>query len=165
MSNSSFAPLNTENAFLPTASVFPNDAPDELPYVLEQNYQRVSQAVNARELAFYLTSEETLTGQVWEQTNPGLTGIPYSTRSTFRKVVRIPALAAGLNVIAHGIVGVGTTYMFVQFNGGIGNGVLWASIPNGNVTVEVNAVSVLLTVPAGYAGFTGYLALEYLKDN
>lgn len=162
MSVTSYGPVNTESAFLPTATVYPEE---NLNYALEQNYQRTANAVNVREVAFYLASEETLTGQVWEQSNANLIGIPYSTRSPFRKVVVIPALAAGLNVIPHGIIGVAASYMFVQFNGGIGNGVLWASIPNGNVTVEVNAASVLLTVPGAYAGFTGYLALEYLKDN
>lgn len=160
--NSSFSPVNTEVAFLPTATVYPEE---NVGYALEQNYQRTAQAVNVREVAFYLTTEETLTGQVWEQTDPSLIGIPYSTRSPYRKVVAIPALAAGLNVIPHGITGIVASYMFVQFNGGIGNGVLWSSIPNGNVTVEVNAVNVLLTVPGAYAGYTGYLALEYLKDN
>lgn len=162
--DSTFAPLNTEAAFLPTSTVYP-DQPEQVAYAMESNYQRTAQAVNAREVAFYLTSEETLTGQVWEQTDPALVGIPYSTRSTFRKVVTIPPLVAGLNTIPHGIVGIGTSYMFVQFNGGIGNGVLWSAVPNANVLVEVDGTNLYLTVPGVYAGFTGYIALEYLKDN
>lgn len=162
MSVTSYGPVNTESAFLPTATVYPEE---NLNYVLEQSYQRVASATNVREVAFYLASEETLTGQVWEQTNANLVGIPYSTRSTFRKVVIIPPLIAGLNTISHGITGVTATYTFVQCNGGIGNGVLWSFIPNQNVLAEVDAVNLYLTVPGAYAGFTGYLALEYLKDN
>lgn len=161
--SSTFAPVNTEATFLPTATTYPEDG---LNYALEQNYQRTANAVNVREVAYYLSSEETLTGQTWEQvaTSP-LFGIPFSTRSTYRRLVIIPALVAGLNVIPHGIVGVGPTYMFVQCNGGIGNGVLWSFIPNQNVLAEVDAVNLYLTVPGAYAGFTGYCALEYLKDN
>ncbi len=165
MSVTSYGPVNTESAFLPTATVYPEE---NLNYALEQNYQRTANAVNVREVALYLNSNESLSGQLWEQnpTSP-LFGISYSTRSTFRIVVDIPALALGLNVVPLPFTPT-NTFFFTKILGGVANqpGLIWTPIPNEGIFVQIVGAAINITVTAAaVVGQSGKIILEYLKDN
>lgn len=162
MSSTTLAPINTEASFLPTATDYPQE-PEQMSYALSQNYYRTAFSVNQRVIGINFPFES-LTGEMWPPTTgAGSSGVPYDYRSTFRIVVAIPALAAGLNLIPHLIPGVTATFIFTKQLGSIGNGALWVAVPNDNVHLEVDATNVRLTVPALYAGFTGFVILEYLK--
>lgn len=160
MSSSSFQPFNAESPFLATSTVYPEEALD-MSYALATDYQRTATAVNVREVAFYQPFES-LTGQQWPALN--VTGnVPYAFISSFRIMVVIPALVAGLNLIPHNISGVTATFVFTKMFGGIGNGAIWHAVPNDDIHLAVDAVNVQLTIPGAYAGFTGRVILEYLK--
>lgn len=162
MSSTTLAPINTEASFLATSTSYP-EQPEQMAYAMEQSYYRTALSVNQREIAIYFPFES-LTGQMWPaSTGAGSSGVIYDYRSTFRTTVAIPPLVAGLNLIPHNIPGVSATFIFTKQLGSIGNGVLWVAVPNDNIHLEVDAVNVRITIPALYAGYTGFVTLEYLK--
>lgn len=166
----SYAPLNTKQAFLaPNLDIPKPDSNPEIFYqVINDRERETGTVVNQKEHGIYST-EEITNCQQW----PGAT--PQDQRQGFRKLILLSVpLVAGANNFAHGLTIAGFT--FTRIYGTVQNAgpVLVAAIPQGDpgggtntgVSVEVNAVNVVVTINAAspYIGFTGQVILEYLKN-
>lgn len=148
--------------FLPINQVFSEDQSQFLIQITKL-YADIARNTNSRDIAIYDLTE-VQDGQQWYTP-----GNPQVKRSNFRKTIPIPALAAGLNIIPHGItVGSPTTYVFTFINGVIfrqSAPPLFVPIPNDNVHVDVDQNNINITIPALYVGFTGNMVLEFLKQS
>lgn len=83
-------------SYLPVYDVAPETYEEGRAFLVEQ-LKRIAEAVNAREIGFYL-DQELLTGKAFV---PGADN--QQLRSILRTVVVVGAITAGLNTIAHGI--------------------------------------------------------------
>lgn len=153
---------NTSAPFLPTSIFYPVE--EEEKRVKEiSTYRDIANAVNARQLGTF-EPFELPTGQYFASSTNS-----QQKRQTFRKVVSFSPLAAGLNVIPHGIPGIGANFTFTHIYGTGRNaaGSLQVPFPQGGANtsmLEVNTTDIRLTIPAAYAGFSALFVLEYLKN-
>lgn len=152
--------LEAVGNFLPTSIKF--DIGDENFIIdIEDMYNEISNATNEKDIGIYDVIERQ-NGQQYYAPND-----PKEYRDIFRKVISIPALSTGSNVIAHNIPNIADTWDFTRIFGVIKRSVgspLFIPIPNDNIHIEINASNVLITnVPATYNGFVGNVVLEYTK--
>ena len=94
-----FAPVNSQGAYLPQSEIF-SDEIKRLKVQLDEIFVRVARIVNAREIGQYETVA-LLTGQQWfDPANA------QKKRSIYRRVYTIGAIAPGAtSTTAHGITG------------------------------------------------------------
>lgn len=99
---------------------------------------------------------ENVTNDVWVDGKP-----------VFKKVLATGTLAAGANVIPHGIT---TLQTLVDIRVMVSNGTLQRPIPyaspvaNAEASVDVNSTQVGINVGAAFgANFSGYIIMEYTK--
>jgi len=88
-------------SFVPVYDVVPEKWEDCREFLVE-HLKKISNAVNAREIGFFL-DEELLSGKAFI---PGVTlpgNNPGTFRQIFRKVIDVAPLIAGANAVAHGI--------------------------------------------------------------
>src|SRR5690606_17246821 len=118
---------------------------------LTQTYEDTSNKVNYREISLY-TFNEIQTGRQY----PGITS-PLSPRQGYRKTIDMGTLATGANSVAHGIpYQTPNTLRFTNISGVIENLTTrsYQPIPNDDIHLEVVGNNVVVTIPAGYNGFT-----------
>lgn len=89
-------------SFVQVYDAVPEEWKDARPFLVE-NLKRISNAVNVREIGWFL-DEEQLAGKnfIPGATNPANGAAP-QFRSIFRKVIDTGVLAAGLKSVAHGL--------------------------------------------------------------
>ena len=90
-------------SFVPVYDTVPETWDDARPFLVEQ-LKKISNAVNIREIGWYL-DEELLSGKAFI---PGAATLPVNStplqyRQIFRKVIDVSPLVAGANVFNHGI--------------------------------------------------------------
>jgi len=154
---------NTEQAqYLPTTYVIPDNL-EELKIKLTQDLNDIAINVNSKDRGLYV-NEEIICGQTFLPTYSATTSQNIQERTVFRKVIETGVLATGANNIAHNIA-VTTDYRFTRIYGVIGNYAtpVYAAIPDTGISIIVNATNVVVTIPAGYNGYSGHVVLEYVK--
>lgn len=123
---------------------------------LSRNYTDTANVVNDKaRRQIYLTQED-ITNDSW-----------VDNKAIFRKTVDIPALAVGVNNVAHGITNLET---IVSFRAIVSNGTNQRPLPYASPTaansasVDVTTTNIVIECGASFgANFNGYAHLEYTK--
>lgn len=155
MSASSIGP----NPYLVQSEVIPTDA-EQLNIRLTQIYENIANKTNVREIGIYALTEQQTGQQYFNSANV------QGYRSTYRKVIQLPALTTGANSIAHGIsFPTINTYKMTQMYGSIqdsqSNATVYVPVPNGSIEVTVGLTNVNINIPAAYNGYSGTFVLEW----
>lgn len=163
----SYDPINTQQSFLaPNIDIPKPGENDEVFYqTINERERDTADVVNTKENGYY-PLQETTNCQNWFTI-----GNPQTFRQAFREVILVSGLAMGANNFAHGLTIAG--YTFTRIDGVIQNAgpTLAVPIPQGDdgtgtgVSVAVNGKNVVVTLQGvTYAGFSGQVVLEYLKN-
>lgn len=179
-----FSPSNKANlfgAFVPTTYLFDidyvlsvlnpdNDEERELQILLYEAINNIILTTNLKDTGYYLTTEFVPGSSFFTLTNSSA-----QTRPVYRTVVNFGALpATGTKSVAHGIVGIGTTYSFTRIYGCATNpNTKFIPLPYVSATaitnnLELNADTTNVNITTGgtsYSSYTTtYVILEYLKN-
>jgi hypothetical protein len=151
---------NKQAPYLPQSRTFDVANASLFKIQIENAWVQIALRINERVIGNYYKNEQ-LTGKEYF----GITN--QKRRQSFRKLIEITGLATGANAIAHGIVFPSPNiFRIVGYEGGIWDltAVGYAPLPNGDITVTVDATNINITIPASYNGYDGYITLEYLKE-
>lgn len=150
----------TRIGLLPPDIYIPTDTPELFHEVINERERETGIIMNQKEDGIYAL-EETLSSQTWFSSSPQV------ERSGFRRVFQTGVLAAGANLIPHGMTING--YTLTRIFGVISDGTVHVPVPNGDggtgesINIQVDATDITVTITAGYNGFTGNVVLEYVK--
>ncbi len=163
-------------SFVPVYDTVPEKWEDARQFLVE-HLKKISNAVNIREIGFFL-DEELLSGKQFIPTvamsGPN-SGNSQQFRSVLRKVIDFGALpAAGNKAIAHGI-NFDSNFTLIQLFaaatdpiGLIAIPIPWAevpSVPPGNIRVYLDATNVNITVESNRSNFTRcFVVIEYIQE-
>lgn len=146
--------------YVPVYDVIPEKWEDARAYIIEQQ-RRMSDAINIREIGWFL-DEEVLTGKAFVPgTNTGGTSQQY--RSILRKVIVFPGLTVGANTQPHGLT-IDGNFTLIAMYGAATNATLFTGepLPNGGDTVRYNATNVIVTVASAYT--RAVITMEYIQE-
>lgn len=150
-------------SFLPVYDVVPEKWEDARGMITEQ-LKKISNAVNIREIGWYL-DEELLSGKSFIPTvGQSFTGETSSLyRSILRKVIVFPGLTAGVNIQPHNIF-IDANFTLIQlFAAGTNATALTGEpIPNGADTISYDATNIIITVATAYT--RAYAICEYCQE-
>lgn len=162
------------DSYVPVYDVIPANWEESRPVIVEQ-FKRVSNAVNLREIGWFL-DEEVLSGKAFIPSANQLAdgGTSQQFRQVFRKVIDFgPLPAAGSKSVPHGI-SVTANFTLVQAYAAATDPVALVSfpIPYAEPVILANAVSltidstnVNITVGINRSNFTRcFVVLEYLQE-
>lgn len=150
-------------SYVPVYDVVPDKWEDARPFIVEQ-LKRVSNAINIREIGWFL-DEELLSGKAFI---PGVnnvlgTGTTQQYRQILRKVIAFPGLVIGANAQPHGIT-VDANFSLIQLFGAATNATALTGepIPNGADTITYTATDIVITVGAAYT--RAWAIIEYIQE-
>lgn len=145
-------------SYVPVYDTVPEKWEDARPFLVEQ-LKAISNAVNAREIGFFL-DEELLSGKAFI---PGVptTGSPPQFRQVLRKVVNVSPLVAGANVFLHGILFDARFTLIDLWVCGTNSVTLTARRITGN-DVIMNATQLIITSPQVFD--RAYAICEYIQE-
>jgi hypothetical protein len=150
-------------SYVPVFDAIPETWEDARPFVVEQ-LKRISNAVNVREIGFFL-DEELLSGKAYI---PGLNdvaggGSSQQFRSILRKVIEFPGLVIGVNVQPHGIT-IDSNFTLIQLFASATNAVTFTGepIPNGSDTMSYDANNIIIVSTAAYT--RAVAVIEYIVE-
>lgn len=150
-------------SYVPVYDVVPEKWEEARPFIVEQ-LKKVSNAVNVREIGFYL-DEELLSGKSFIPGSNQMVdgGSSQQFRTILRKVIVFPGLTARANSQPHGIV-VDANFTLIQLFGSATNATAMTGepIPNGSDTITYNATNIIITVAAVYT--RAYAVIEYIQE-
>ena len=145
-------------SYLPVFDVIP-DKWEDANGLLTEYLKKVSNAVNVREIGWFL-DEELLSGG---QFIPGVNSNNLRFRSILRKVVNCSPLVAGVNTFAHGIVVDANFTLVHMYGAATSTGSLTAEpLPNGADTLSMTSTNVIITVAAGWT--RANVTIEYIQE-
>ena len=117
-------------SYLPVYDTVPEKWEESRPFIVEM-FKRISNAVNAREIGFFI-DEEVLAGKAFI---PGdnLTGTSQQFRQILRKVITFPGLTIGLNTQPHELM-IDSNFSLIQMFGAATNATALTGepLPNGS---------------------------------
>ncbi len=149
-------------SFIPVYDAVPDKWEDARPFLVEQ-LKRISNAVNAREIGFFL-DEELLSGKAFIPGAESLNNIGTSQvfRTILRKVIDVSPLVAGVNApIAHEITFDANFTLIDLWVSGTNSGTLTARRITGN-DVIMDAINLTITSPQAFD--RAYAVVEYLQE-
>lgn len=150
-------------SYVPVYDVVPEKWEDARGMITEQ-LKRISNAVNIREIGWFL-DEELLSGKSFipstTQTLTGNTSQLY--RTILRKVIVFPGLFPGANIQPHEIA-IDANFTLIQLFGSATNATAFTGepIPNGADTISYDATNIIITVAAAYT--RAYAIIEYIQE-
>lgn len=171
------AQVQNQGVFVPTTTVWEianihdiNVNSEEFKLLLVRLYQNLNQialAINVKESAYYDT-QIFLTGQQFFSTT---VNDPTNLRYSFRQVINIGALGAGVTTVAHGLT-ITTSWTFTRIYGtatdtGGGNyyPLPWASAAGAtNIELKVDNTNVVITNNSGVTFTACIVVLEFLQN-
>jgi hypothetical protein len=145
--------------FLPQHKTFDPEDERLFKIQIEKAWIDTALRVNERVIGGFYKKEQ-LTGKEYFGANN------QRRRQSFRKLTELTGLATGANAIAHGITFPSPNiFRIVCYEGGIWSlaATTYAPLPNGDITMTVDATNINITIPAAYNGYDGYITLEYIK--
>ncbi len=158
--------MNSESqrleSYVPVYDVAPEKWEEGRPFIVEQ-LRKYGNALNTREIGFYL-DEELLSGKSFiPGVNNDTGGTSQQFRSILRKVIVFPGLTAGVNTQAHGIT-VDANFSLIQLWGSATNATAFTGepIPNGADTISYDATNIIITVAANYD--RAWAFIEYIQE-
>lgn len=148
-------------SFVPVYDAIPEKWEEARQFLVE-HLKKIANAVNAREIGFFL-DEELLSGKAFI---PGTTAPgdnPGQFRSILRKVVDCSPLVAGTNTFAHGIT-VDANFTLIQLYAAATDNVALLSepIPNGADTITMNVTNFVITSAAAWP--ICFVTCEYTQE-
>jgi hypothetical protein len=158
-------PIDSQNleSFVPVYDVAPDTWEEGMPFIVEQ-LKKLANAVNAREIGFFL-DQELLSGKSFI---PGVNiasdgGSSQQFRTILRKVIVFPGLTPGVNTQPHGIT-VDSNFSLIQLFGAATNATTLTGepIPNGADTISYTATNIIITVAAAYT--RAWACIEYIQE-
>jgi hypothetical protein len=147
-------------SYVPVYDAVPEEWDDARPFLVE-TLKKISNAINVREIGFFL-DEELISGK---QFIPGAntSGTSEQFRTILRKVINCSPLVIGVNTFAHGIV-VDANFTLMQLYAGATNSLalIGEPIPNGADTISYDATNIIITVAAAYD--RSWTVIEYIQE-
>ncbi len=144
-------------SYVPVYDFIPDDWEEARPALVEQ-LKKISNAVNVREIGWYL-DEELLSGKAFF---PSVVSNPPQFRSIFRKVIDCSPLVIGVNSFAHGLT-VDSNFSLID---------LWCSATDsvaftGTIfcnedTINYDVMNINITSAAAYD--RAYAVIEYIQE-
>lgn len=160
---SMFSDAQQLESYVPVYDVIPEKWEEARPIIVEQ-MKRMSNAVNIREIGWFL-DEELLSGKAFI---PGINnilgaGTSQTFRTILRKVITFPGLAVGVNTQPHGLT-VDANFSLIQLFGAATNAVAFTGepLPNGADTITYDATNIIITVAAAYT--RAWAVIEYIQE-
>jgi hypothetical protein len=158
-------PLDSQNleSYVPVYDAAPKTWEEGMPFIVEQ-LKKLANAVNAREIGFFL-DQELLSGKSFI---PGVNiasdgGSSQQFRTILRKVITFPGLTIGLNQQPHEIV-IDSNFSLIQLFASATNATALTGepIPNGADTISYDATNINITVAAAYTRC--WAVIEYIQE-
>ena|ERR1700676_4474768 len=154
-------PLDSQNfeSYVPVYDTVPEKWEDGRQFLVE-HLKKVSNAINAREIGFFL-DQELLSGKAFV---PGATipgNNPGNMRSILRIVVDVHPLVIGVNTFAHGLVFDSNFTLIQLWVSGTNSSTLMAQTISGN-NVVMNATNLVITSPAAFD--RAWAVIEYIQE-
>lgn len=150
-------------SYLPVYDAIPEKWEDARGFLVE-NLKKISNAVNVREIGFFL-DEELLSGKQFIPTAQMAgtdSGNSQQFRTVLRKVVDVGPLVAGLNAgVTHGIIFDANFTLISLWVSGTNSGTLTARTISGN-DVLMNALQLVITSPQAFD--RAYAMIEYIQE-
>lgn len=150
-------------SFVPVYDAVPDKWEEARPFIVE-NLKKISNAVNIREIGWFL-DQELLSGKAFI---PGANNVlGGSTNQQFRQILRkvivFPGLVIGANNVPHGI-NIDANFTLIQLFGAATNATTLTGepIPNGADTISYNATDIIITVAAAYD--RAIAVIEYIQE-
>lgn len=148
-------------SYVPVYDAIPDKWEDAQAFIVE-NFKKMSNAINLREIGWYL-DEELLSGKQFIPAAVANQNIkPLQVRSIFRKVIDCSPLVIGANPFVHGItfdVNFSLIDMWVSATNSVAFTAITMSDPQ-NVTLD--AVNININSPAAYD--RAYAVIEYIQE-
>lgn len=149
--------------FVPVYDAIPKEWEDARPFVVEQ-LKRISNAVNSREIGFFL-DQEVLSGKQFIPV-PAMEDLNRSadsqqTRTVLRKVINVSPLILGVNTFAHGIIFDANFTLIDLWIAGTNSVTLTARVISGN-DVIMNAINLVITSPQAFD--RAFAFVEYTQE-
>lgn len=150
-------------SYVPVYDAAPKTWEEGMPFIVEQ-LKKLANAVNVREIGFYL-DEELLSGKAFI---PGVSiadngGGSQQFRTILRKVIVFPGLTAGVNTQAHEIT-IDANFSLIQLFAAATNSsaLTGEPIPNGTDTISYDVDNIIITVAAAYDRC--FAIFEYIQE-
>lgn len=157
-----FSDAQQLESYVPVYDAIPEKWEDARPFVVEQ-LKKVSNALNAREIGFYL-DEELLSGKAFI---PGVAimtedGTSQTFRSILRKVVDVGPLVAGANAGVLHLIDFDANFTLIDiWVAGTNSGALTARNINPN-DVLMTSTSIVITSPQIFD--RAFCVIEYIQE-
>jgi len=158
-------PIDSQNleSYVPVYDAAPKTWEEGMPFIVEQ-LKRLANAVNVREIGFFL-DQELLSGKSFI---PGINiaqdgGSSQQFRTILRKVIVFPGLTVGANTQPHDIT-IDANFSLIQLFGAATNAsaLTGEPIPNGADTISYDATNIIITVAAAYT--RAWAVIEYIQE-
>jgi hypothetical protein len=156
-------------AFVPSYDVIPEEWPQARQFLVE-HLKRISNAVNAREIGWFL-EEQTLAGKnLFESLAVG--SVPNQFRQIFRVVVNFGQLPnATTKSVVHNVT-VNANFSLVDLwlaatdpVNLVGFGLCYYSIAAGDIKLSYDVNNVIVTTASDYSAYTtSYVVLEFTQE-
>lgn len=157
-------PIDSQNfeTYEPVYDVVPEKWEDARPFIVEQ-FKRHSNAINIREVGFFL-DQELLSGK---QFIPGINdlvdgGSSQVFRTILRKVVVFPGLTVGANTVAHGIVNDASYEQIALWACATNSTTLTSTVFGNSDTIRVIGPNIIITSDGIYDRCKAYL--EFVQE-
>lgn len=149
-----------QESYLPVYDTVPEKWEDARAFFVE-NLKKISNAVNVREIGWYL-NDEVISGKQFIPLYR-TTGESTEYRTIFRKVIDCSPLAIGANSFAHGI-NFNERFTLVQLFGAATDSVGFVAVPlpNDVDSLTMDATNVLINVSAAYD--RAFVTIEYILE-
>ncbi len=147
------------DSYLPIYDVIPHDWEKARQFLVEQ-LKRISDAVNIREIGWFL-DEELISGKQFIPSANEKTGEQGPFRTILRKVVNVSPLAPGINTFAHGITyDINFTLIALWVAATNSTTLVSQQIDNNQVTLD--AVNINITSPGAFD--RAFCIIEYIQE-
>ncbi len=150
-------------SYVPVYDVAPKTWEEGRPFIVEQ-LKRLAQAINVREIGYFL-DQELLSGKSFipGENNFLSGGSSQQFRAIFRKVIVFPGLTPGVNTQNH-LIEVDDNFSLIQLFGAATNSATFTGepIPNGSDTISYDVDNIIITVAAAYD--RAWAIIEYMQE-
>jgi hypothetical protein len=150
--------MNSQNfeSYVPVYDTVPEKWEEARQFLVE-HLKKISNAVNIREIGWFL-DEELLSGK---QFIPG--SIPQQFRTILRKVINFGPLAPGANTLPHGIV-FDSNFTLINLYAAATNSAVFLAIPIPNGTSTINMTATNININSAAAFDRCFVVVEYIQE-
>jgi hypothetical protein len=147
------------DSYVPVYDAVPRTWDEARPFMVEQ-FKKISDAINIREIGWYL-DEELLSGKQFVPSSINDSGTQGQFRSVFRKLVDVAPLSVGVNTVTTGIF-FDANFSLIDMWVAATNTTILESIVLTNENVTLQATTFTITSPGDYN--IAWAIVEYLHE-